>query len=56
MLFNFYFQIYCTLLCKDSDCIKIAEDEKLTEYEAAGVILWVMWKRLREKHKLKIVK
>ncbi len=23
------------------DCIRIAEDEELTEYEAAGVILWL---------------
>jgi hypothetical protein len=37
------------------DCIRIAEDEDLTEYEAAGVILWVMWKRLRESHKLRVV-
>jgi hypothetical protein len=38
------------------DCMKIAEDEDLTEYEAAAVILWVMWKRLRETNKLRVVK
>ena len=38
------------------DCIKIAEDENLTEIEAAGIILWVMWNRLRKTHKLRSVK
>ena len=38
------------------DCIKIAEDEDLTKYEATAVILWVMWKQLQESHKLRVVK
>jgi hypothetical protein len=38
------------------DCIKIAEDEDLTESESACVILCVMWKRLRKTHRLRVAK
>jgi hypothetical protein len=38
------------------DCIRISNDENLTEFEAAAIILWVMWQRLRETHRLKVVK
>jgi hypothetical protein len=38
------------------DCIKQSGNETLDEAEAASYILKELWKRLRETHKLRVVK
>ena len=38
------------------ECIKISGIESLNDSEAASVILKELWKRLRETHKLRVVK
>jgi len=39
-----------------ADCIKQSGNETLDEVEAANYILKVIWSRLRETHRLKVVK
>jgi hypothetical protein len=39
-----------------ADCIKQSENETLDEVEATKYILKEIWSRLRETHKLRIVK
>jgi hypothetical protein len=38
------------------DCIAKSEEQNLDETNAAFVIIEELWKRLRETHKLKVVK
>jgi hypothetical protein len=37
-------------------CCFIAKRDKVSEYEASSIIIRELWKRLRESHKLRVVK
>ncbi len=37
-------------------CRELTDDDNLSESDAAGIIIKELWKKLRETHKLRIVK